>query len=84
MNQPFDIELNDINYAIFPEGDHVYMVFKDGKEYIQIQKDAAQQWIKFDRETALPIFELDTEVNALGQLIDAYLANPPLEDDDLD
>lgn len=84
MNQPFDIELNALNYAIFPEGNDVYVVFKEGKEYIQIQKDAAQQWIKFDKETALPIFELDVEVNTLGQLIDDYIANPPLEEDDLD
>lgn len=84
MQQPFDIEINDINYAIFPEGNDTYVVFKDGKEYVQIQKDTAQQWIKFDKETALPLFEPDEEVNQLGALIEAYKEEPELDEDDLD
>lgn len=84
MQQPFDLEINDINYAIFPEGNDTYVVFKDGKEYVQIQKDTAQQWIKFDKETALPLFEPDEEVNQLGALIEAYKEEPEFDEDDLD
>lgn len=39
MQQPFDIEIGTINYAVFPEGNDTYIVYKDGKEYLQIQKD---------------------------------------------
>jgi hypothetical protein len=82
MQQPFDIEIGEINYAIFPEGNDIYVVFKDGSEYAQIQKDDAQQWIKFDNETAIPLFEYDEEVNQIGQSITAYQANPPQEEDE--
>lgn len=82
MQQPFDVEIGNINYAIFPEGNDIYVVFKDGKEYAQIQKDDAEQWIKFDKETALPLFEYDEEVNQIGKLITAYLLNPENEEDD--
>lgn len=84
MQQPFDLEIGDINYAIFPEGEDIYVVFKDGKEYAQIQKDDAEQWIKFDKETAIPVFEYDEEVNQIGKLINAYLLNPQSDDDDLE
>jgi hypothetical protein len=84
MQQPFDVEIGDINYAIFPEGNDIYVVFKDGKEYAQIQKDDAEQWIKFDKETAIPIFEYDEEMNQIGKLISAYLLNPEQEDDELE
>ena len=82
MQQPFDIEIGDINYAIFPEGNDTYVVFKDGKEYVQIQKDTAEQWLKFDKETALPLFDYDEEINHIGKQIDAYIANPPEEEDE--
>ncbi|MBB2146321.1 hypothetical protein GM921_12540 [Pedobacter sp. LMG 31464] len=84
MQQPFDLEIGDINYAIFPEGNDIYIVFKDGKEYAQIQKDDAEQWIKFDKETAIPVFEYDEEVNQIGKLISAYLLNPEQEEEDDD
>ncbi len=80
MQQPFDIAIGSINYALFPEGNDTYVVFKEGKEYLQIQKDDAAQWIKFDKVTGLPLFELDEEVNQLGQLIDAYEEEPEEED----
>ena len=80
MQQPFDLEIGTLHYAIFPEGNDTYVVFKEGKEYLQIQKDAASQWIKFDKETALPQFELDNEVNQLGQLIESYKEEPELDD----
>lgn len=82
MLQPFDIEIGDINYAIFPEGNDTYVVFKDGKEYVQIQKDTAEQWLKFDKETALPLFDYDEEINLIGKQIEAYKENPPEEDED--
>lgn len=84
MIQPFDIEIGDINYAIFPEGNDTYVVFKDGKEYVQIQKDTAEQWLKFDKETALPLFDYDEEINQIGKQIEAYIANPAEEEEDED
>ncbi|HTM97765.1 MAG TPA: hypothetical protein VL088_03435 [Pedobacter sp.] len=84
MQQPFDIAIGSINYALFPEGNDTYVVFKDGKEYLQIQKDDAAQWIKFDKETGIPLFEFDDEVNQLGKLIDAYKENPEDEDEEID
>lgn len=80
--QPFDLELNNNNYAVFPEGNETYTIYKDGKEYVQIQKDDGEQWIKFDGETGTPVFEVDEEVNALGKLIEAYKENPEEEDDE--
>lgn len=82
MQQPFDIEIGSLNYAIFPEGNDTYVVFKEGKEYLQIQKDTAAQWIKFDKETGLPQFDFDEEVNQLGQLIENYKEEPEWDDED--
>jgi len=82
MHLPFDIEIGEIDYAIFPEGNDTYVVFKDGKEYVQIQKDTAAQWLKLDKETALPQFDYDQEINQIGQQIDEYLANPPVEEEE--
>jgi len=81
MQQPFDIVIGDINYAIFPEGEDIYVVFKEGKEYVQIQKDTESQWLKLDPETALPLFEENEEINAIGREIIAYV---PEEEDDED
>ena len=81
--EPFDIELGDVNYAVFPEGNDNYVIFKNGKEYVQIQKDDANQLIKFHQETGTPIFEYDEEVNQLGQLIEAYKEEPEQDDDEL-
>ncbi|MDQ8003722.1 MAG: hypothetical protein REI64_02915 [Pedobacter sp.] len=82
--QPFDLELNHINYAVFPEGNETYTIYKNGKEYVQIQKDEGEQWIKFDGETGTPVFEPDEEVNALGKLIVAYIENPEEDEDEED
>jgi len=84
MQQPFDIEIGETNYAIFPEGNDTYVVYKEGKEYAHIQKDDASQWIKFDKETAIPIFEYDEEVNQIGQLIEAYKEKPEDDEDEDD
>ncbi len=78
--EPFDIELGDINYAVFPEGDDNYVIFKNGKEYVQIQKDDANQWIKFHPETGTAIFEYDEEVNQIGHLIEAFKQEPAEQD----
>lgn len=82
--QPFDLELNNSNYAVFPEGNETYTIYKNGKEYLQIQKDEGEQWIKFDSETGTPVFEPDEEVNALGKLIVAYIENPEEDEDEED
>ena len=80
MQEPFDITIGEIDYAIFPEGNDTYVVFKDGKEYVQIQKDTESQWLKLDPETALPLFEEDEEINAIGREIMAYV--PEVEEED--
>lgn len=79
MQEPFDIEIGQINYSVFPEGNDSYTIFKDGREYIQIQKDTSSIWLKMDYKTELPIFEEDEEVNAIGQAIENYV---PEEDDE--
>ncbi len=81
MQEPFDLTIANQNYAIFPEGDDIYTVFKNGKEYIQIQKDTAAIWLKLDYKTEMPIFEEDEEVNAIGKMILAYTPN---HDDELE
>jgi len=80
--QPFDLEYNNTNYAIFPEGNETYTIYKEGKEYLQIQNDDGEQWIKFDNETGTPVFEPDEEVNALGKLIEWYKENPEEEEEE--
>lgn len=73
MQEPFDLRINGIDYAVFPENDGIYAIYKDGKEHVQIQKDTGSIWIKFDPQTEVPVFEIDPEVDALGAAIDAYL-----------
>ena len=82
MQEPFDIGIGDINYAIFPEGNDTYVVFKEGKEYTQIQKDTAEQWLKLDNETGIPKFDFDEEINQIGKLIIDYHENPPVDEDE--
>ncbi len=79
MQQPFDITVDHIEYAVFPEGNDVFTIFKNGKEYVQIQKDTDLQWLKLDPETALPLFETDKEITQIGAQILAYV---PEEDED--
>jgi hypothetical protein len=81
MQDPFDIAVGDIEYAVFPEGNDVYTIFKDGKEYMQIQRDAETQWLKLDMETALPLFEADPELDLIGAEI---LAHVPEEEEEKD
>lgn len=73
MQEPFDIEVGEIEYAVFPEENDTYTIFKDGVEYVKIQKDTEQLWLKLDSETDLPLFSEDEEVRLIGQQISAYL-----------
>lgn len=76
MQEPFDITIGQAGYAVFPEGNDTYVIFKDGKEYAEIQKDTEAQWLRLDPETALPRFEEDEEINAIGRAIAAYVPEP--------
>ena len=80
MQEPFDVEVGPITYAVFPEGNDTYTIFKNGKEYIQILKDTSSIWLKLDYKTELPIFEEDEEVNAIGTAISNY--TPEQEDEE--
>lgn len=84
MQEPFDITLGEIDYAVFPEGNDTYVIFKEGKEYAHIQKDTDLQWIKMDMETGTPLFDLDEEINQIGREILAYVPEPEEEDDESD
>jgi len=84
MQEPFDIQIGQTDYAVFPEGNDIYVIYKDGKEYAHIQKDTDLQWLKLDPETATPLFEPNEEINAIGQAILAYVPEPEEDEDDLD
>ena len=72
MTEPFDLELNGIIYSVFPEGEDIYAIFKEGMEYIKIQKDTEAHWLKLDPATEMPLFDNDEEVNAIGREIASY------------
>jgi hypothetical protein len=84
MQQPFDIIIGNTDYAVFPEGNDTYVIFKNGKEYTTIQKDTDLQWLKLDPETALPVFEADEEINKIGQAITAYVPEEDEDEEDLE
>jgi len=67
--EPFDIEIGATVYSVFPEEEEVFMVFKDGVEYVKIIKDTDTLWLKLDPETELPLFGMDEEINLIGQKI---------------
>jgi hypothetical protein len=79
--QPFDLEIGDQHYAVFPEGNDTYIIFKNGAQYLHIQKDGGEQWIKFDNETGTPVFEYEEEVNTIGLHIEQYKEEPEEEDE---
>jgi hypothetical protein len=83
MQQPFDIIVADIHYAVFPEPEDTFTIYKDAKEYLQIQKDDENQWLKLDDETALPLFEPNEEVNLIGRAISEYKEEEEDHEDDL-
>jgi hypothetical protein len=72
MNEPFDLEISGITYSVFPEGEDIYAIFKEGIEYVKIQKDTEAHWLKLDPETEMPLFDNDEEVNTIGRGIEAY------------
>jgi hypothetical protein len=72
MKEPFDIEIDEITYAVFPEGEDIYTIFKEGIEYAVIQKDTEKHWLKLDPATEMPLFDNDEEVNRLGREIEAH------------
>ena len=71
MNEPFDLEIGGITYSVFPEGEDIYAIFKEGIEYVKIQKDTEAHWLKLDPETEMPLFDNDEEVNTIGRGIEA-------------
>ncbi|WP_052259022.1 hypothetical protein [Sphingobacterium sp. T2] len=66
FQEPFDIEIYNVVYSVFPEEKDTYTIFKDGKEYVQIVKDTDTNWLKLNPETGLPMFGMDEEVNLIG------------------
>lgn len=72
MTEPFDLEINGFTYSVFPEGEDIYAIFKEGAEYVKIQKDTEAHWLKLDPETEMPLFDNDEEVNTIGRGIEAY------------
>lgn len=75
MQEPFDIEIGNSIYSIFPDEKDSYTVFKEGKEYVQIIKDTDTQWLKLDPETGIPLFGMDEEINLIGQEILTHLGS---------
>lgn len=69
MKEPFDVEILNIVYSIFPEEKDTYTVFKDGKEYVQIVRDTDTNWLKIDPQSGIPLFGMDEEVNLIGKKI---------------
>jgi len=84
MKEPFDITISNIDYAIFPEEEGVYTVYKDGIEYVKIMKDTENAWLKLDAETELPRFEADDEINAIGKEIIIYESSMGTQPNELD
>lgn len=69
MQEPFDIEFAETVYSVFPEEEGTFTIFKDGREYMTIQRDGESHWLKLDQETDLPLFEENEEVNLIGKEI---------------
>lgn len=72
MQEPFDIDIGDVIYSVFPEGEDTYTIFKEGEEYIQIIKDTETNWLKLHPESGLPLFGMDEEVNIIGKLVSEH------------
>jgi hypothetical protein len=72
MTEPFDLEINGMTYSVFPEGEEIYAIFKEGVEYVKIQKDTETHWLKLDPATEMPLFDNDEEINLIGREIEAY------------
>lgn len=66
MKEPFDLNIGGIIYAVFPEENDIYTIFKEGTEYLRIQREENNQWIKLNAETDFPVFDDDKEVKIIG------------------
>jgi hypothetical protein len=82
MIEPFDIEIGETVYAVFPEEDNIYTIFKGGIEYAKIQKDTDDVWLKLDNETEMPLFGNDEEINNIGKGIVLYQENGGGDDEE--
>ena len=82
MQDPFDILVSGIVYSVFPEENNVYTIFKAGTEFGKIEKDTDNVWLKLNPETETPMFDNDTEVDAIGQAITNYVPEEEDEDDE--
>lgn len=72
MQEPFDISAGESIYAIFPEENETFTIFKDGKEYLRMQREENKQSIKLDPETDMPVFGEDREVVVIGLEINLF------------
>ncbi|MFD2597689.1 hypothetical protein ACFSQ3_01900 [Sphingobacterium corticis] len=72
--EPFYVEINGVEYSVFPDEKDTYTIFKDGKEYVQIIRDNETSWLKLNPETGLPLFGMDEEVLLIGKEINAQNA----------
>ncbi len=80
MIEPFDIEIGNTEYAVFPEEEDTYTIFKAGIEYLKIQKDGEGIWLKLDPDTDITIFVEDDEANRIGAEIEKYNRNIDAEE----
>lgn len=79
MLEPFDIFVGEVEYSVFPEENEMFTIFKYGREYVTIQKDIENQWLKLDMQTELPLFGEDEEVNLIGRQIQLELGDKEKE-----
>lgn len=82
MQLPFDITIGNTIYSVFPEETDVYTIFKEGVEYVKIQKDTEEIWMRLDPNTDLPLFEQDEEVNQIGKQIAEHKDDEDDEEED--
>ena len=75
MQAPFDIEIYETTYSVFPDGEEAFTVFKEGVEHIHLQRDGENGWLKLHPETGTPLFGMDEEVELLGKAISKHLAS---------
>ena len=73
--EPFDLEIGDTVYSVFPEEKDVFIVFKEGEESVKFNRDTENGWLKLHPETELPLFGMDEEVNLIGQKINEEIGN---------
>jgi len=73
MIEPFDIEIENVNYSVFPEEEDIFSIYKEGIELMKIQKDSDTHWLKLDAASEMPLFIYDIEVELIGQQINLQL-----------